>query len=195
VPVGPTSLPFASPSFLQIIYLKPFPLRSGRRRRRRSQLALGSKGKAANNQRNTERERGACESRERGGRRRWSRRRRARLTAPLRCASAGFAMTRRTSGAPPWSRPAPAPAPSRYVLCAMRLHACASIDRWALVFCSPPSAPFCDVSRIQSLRLVVTSHLNDVFLAPAVCSQGMRAEMVRREGQHHLRDLPSGLSN
>ena len=42
--------------------------------------------------------------------------------------------------------------------------------------------------------MVVTSHLNDVFLAPAVCSQGMRAEMVRREGQHHLRDLPSGLS-
>jgi len=42
--------------------------------------------------------------------------------------------------------------------------------------------------------MVVTSHLNDVFLAPAVCSQGMRAEMVRREGQHHLRGLPSGLS-
>jgi len=93
------------------------------REKEREPAREGAKGKAANNLRGTHthtaRERVRLRlriERERGGRRRWSRRRRrARLTAPLRCGSAGFAMTRRTSGAPPWSRPAPAPAPSRYV--------------------------------------------------------------------------------
>ena len=82
-----------------------------------------------------------------------------------------------------------------YVLSAMRIHRSMGSR---MLFSTPfllCSALFCDVYRIHSFTFAWWSQVMCVRVAPAVCSQGMRAEMVRREGQHHLRDLPSGLSN